>query len=227
MKSNLLHICFVLDESGSMYNSVNDVIGGFQRLIDEQKGEKNGECIISLYRFSGIVKKDYIGKSRNFIYWLAYIVLLNYSPGGCTAMNDGIGTAIDEIGKWLSDMDESERPSKNMIVIMTDGQENASKEYDFDVVKEKIKHQEEKYSWTFVYMGTNLQDLKDANRLGIKMRSVSGSRNITANYSHIDTYAKALRSSTNTASVAAADAFLTRQLCEDTTRYQVENNITL
>lgn len=221
MKSNLLHICFVLDESGSMYNSVNDVIGGFQRLIDEQKGEKNGECIISLYRFSGIVKKDYIGKPVN------EVPRLTYSPGGCTAMNDGIGTAIDEIGKWLSDMDESERPSKNMIVIMTDGQENASKEYDFDVVKEKIKHQEEKYSWTFVYMGTNLQDLKDANRLGIKMRSVSGSRNITANYSHIDTYAKALRKSTNTASVAAADAFLARQLCEDTTRYQVENNITL
>ena len=221
MKSNLLHICFVLDESGSMYNSVDDVIGGFQKLIDEQKGEKNGECIISLYRFSGTVKKDYIGKPVN------EVPKLYYSPGGCTAMNDGVGTAIDEIGKWLSDMNESERPSKNIIVIMTDGQENASKEYNFDTVKAKIKHQEEKYSWTFVYMGTNLQDLKDANRLGIKMRSVSGSRNIAANYSHIDTYAKALRSSTNAASVAAADALLTRQLCEDTTRYQVENNITL
>ena len=221
MKSNLLHICFVLDESGSMYNSVDDVIGGFQKLIDEQKGEKNGECIISLYRFSSTVKKDYIGKPVN------EVPKLYYSPGGCTAMNDGVGTAIDEIGKWLSDMNESERPSKNMIVIMTDGQENASKEYNFDTVKAKIKHQEEKYSWTFVYMGTNLQDLKDANRLGIKMRSVSGSRNIAANYSHIDTYAKALRSSTNAASVAAADALLTRQLYEDTTRYQVENNITL
>ena len=221
MKSNLLHICFVLDESGSMYNSVDDVIGGFQKLIDEQKGEKKGECIISLYRFSGTVKKDYIGKPVN------EVPKLYYSPGGCTAMNDGVGTAIDEIGKWLSDMNESERPSKNIIVIMTDGQENASKEYNFDTVKAKIKHQEEKYSWTFVYMGTNLQDLKDANRLGIKMRSVSGSRNIAANYSHIDTYAKALRSSTNAASVAAADALLTRQLCEDTTRYQVENNITL
>ena len=221
MKSNLLHICFVLDESGSMYNSIDDVIEGFQKLIDEQRKEKNGECIISLYTFSNTVKKDYIGKPVD------EVPRLTYSPWGCTAMNDGVGTAIDEIGKWLSDMDESERPSKNMIVIMTDGQENASKEYNFDTVKAKIKHQEEKYSWTFVYMGTNLQDLKDANRLGIKMRSVSDSRNIAANYSHIDTYAKALRSSTNAASVAAADALLTRQLCEDTTRYQVENNITL
>lgn len=221
MKSNLLHICFVLDESGSMYDSVDDVIGGFQKLIDEQKEEKNGECIISLYRFSDTVKKDYIGKPVD------EVSKLIYSPSGCTAMNDGVGTAIDEIGKWLSDMNESERPSKNMIVIMTDGQENASKEYNFDTVKAKIKHQEEKYSWTFVYMGTNLQDLEDANRLGIKMRSVSDSENIVANYSYIDTYAKALRSSTNAASAAAADALLTKQLCEDTTRYQVENNITL
>lgn len=216
MKSNLLHICFVLDESGSMYNSIDDVIEGFQKLIDEQRKEKNGECIISLYRFSNTVKKDYIGKPVD------EVPRLTYSPWGCTAMNDGVGTAIDEIGKWLSDMDESERPSKNMIVIMTDGQENASKKYDFDVVKKKIKHQEEKYSWTFVYMGTNLQDLRDANRLGIKMRSVSDSRNITANYSYIDTYATALRNG-NT----AADALLARQLREDTTRYQVENNITL
>ena len=219
MKSNLLHICFVLDESGSMYNSIDDVIEGFQKLIDEQKKEKNGECIISLYRFSNTVKKDYIGKPVD------EVPRLTYSPWGCTAMNDGVGTAIDEIGKWLSDMDESDRPSKNMIVIMTDGKENASKEYD--VVKKKIKHQEEKYSWTFVYMGTNLQGLKDANRLGIKMRSVSGSRNITANYSHIDTYAKTLRNGITAASIAVADAFLARQLCEDTTRYQVENNITL
>lgn len=216
MKSNLLHICFVLDESGSMYNSIDDVIEGFQKLIDEQRKEKNGECIISLYRFSNTVNEDYIGKPVD------EVPRLTYSPWGCTAMNDGVGTAIDEIGKWLSDMDESERPSKNMIVIMTDGQENASKKYDFDVVKKKIKHQEEKYSWTFVYMGTNLQDLRDANRLGIKMRSVSDSRNITANYSYIDTYATALRNGTT-----AADALLARQLREDTIRYQVENNITL
>ena len=221
MKSNLLHICFVLDESGSMYNSVDDVTEGFQKLIDEQRKEKNGECIISLYRFSDTVKKDYIGKPVD------EVPRLTYSPWGCTAMNDGVGTAIDEIGKWLSDMDESERPSKNMIVIMTDGQENASKEYNFDTVKAKIKHQEEKYSWTFVYMGTNLQDLRDANRLGIKMRSVSDSRNITANYSYIDTYTKTLRNDSTAASVAVADALLARQLREDTTRYQVKNNITL
>lgn len=221
MKSNLLHICFVLDESGSMYNSANDVIGGFQKLVEEQKAEKDGECIISLYRFSNKVTNDYIGKPVN------EISNLEYSPGGCTAMNDGVGTAIDEIGKWLSDMDEAERPSKNIIVIMTDGQENCSREYTFDSVKYKIQHQEEKYNWTFIYMGTNLLDLKDANRLGIKMRSVSGSDNIASNYSHIDNYAKALRRSIDTTAMATADAFLSAKLSEDTTKYQKERNITL
>ena len=221
MKSNLLHICFVLDESGSMYNSANDVVGGFQKLVEEQKTEKDGECIISLYRFSSKVTNDYIGKPVN------EISNLEYSPGGCTAMNDGVGTAIDEIGKWLSDMDEAERPSKNIIVIMTDGQENCSREYTFDSVKYKIQHQEEKYNWTFIYMGTNLLDLKDANRLGIKMRSVSGSDNIASNYSHIDNYAKALRRSIDTTAMATADAFLSAKLSEDTTKYQKERNITL
>ena len=221
MKNNLLHICFVLDESGSMYNSANDVVGGFQKLVEEQKTEKDGECIISLYRFSNKVTNDYIGKPVN------EISNLEYSPGGCTAMNDGVGTAIDEIGKWLSDMDEAERPSKNIIVIMTDGQENCSREYTFDSVKYKIQHQEEKYNWTFIYMGTNLLDLKDANRLGIKMRSVSGSDNIASNYSHIDNYAKALRRSIDTTAMATADAFLSAKLSEDTTKYQKERNITL
>lgn len=221
MKNNLLHICFVLDESGSMYNSANDVVGGFQKLVEEQKTEKDGECIISLYRFSNKVTNDYIGKPVN------EISNLEYSPGGCTAMNDGVGTAIDEIGKWLSDMDEAERPSKNIIVIMTDGQENCSREYTFDSVKYKIQHQEEKYNWTFIYMGTNLLDLKDANRLGIKMRSVSGSDNIAPNYSHIDNYAKALRRSIDTTAMATADAFLSAKLSEDTTKYQKERNITL
>ena len=221
MKNNLLHICFVLDESGSMYNSANDVVGGFQKLVEEQKAEKDGECIISLYRFSNKVTNDYIGKPVN------EISNLEYSPGGCTAMNDGVGTAIDKIGKWLSDMDEAERPSKNIIVIMTDGQENCSREYTFDSVKHKIQHQEEKYNWTFIYMGTNLLDLKDANRLGIKMRSVSGSDNIASNYSHIDNYAKALRRSIDTIAMATADAFLSAKLSEDTTKYQKERNITL
>nr|DAT77586.1 MAG TPA: von Willebrand factor type A domain protein [Caudoviricetes sp.] len=219
MKSNLLHICFVLDESGSMYGSVNDVIGGFQKLIDEQKQIKDGECIVSVYRFADTVKSDFIGKP------VEEVQPLEYNPGGCTAMNDGIGTAIDEIGLWLSDMDESERPSKNLIVIMTDGCENASKEYSFQDVKDRIKHQEEKYNWSFVYMGTDLTSLDDANALGIRMSSVSSRDNVVNNYGHINSYAACYRVAKNDLEIQAAQTSLALSLSEDTAEYSVANGI--
>lgn len=221
MKSNLLHICFVLDESGSMYRSVEDIIGGFKNLIDEQKKVTDGECVVSVYRFSDKVVKDYIGKSVHDVPELVY------SPGGCTAMNDGIGTAIDEIGVWLNDMDESQRPSKNLIVIMTDGAENASKEYSFERVKEMIKHQEEKYSWSFVYMGTNLSSLDDAKDLGISMRSVSSRSNVSNNYKHIDNYSKSYRCAKNSMESNRASVVLSSALALDTSIYTSETGIPL
>lgn len=221
MKSNLLHICFVLDESGSMYGSISDVVGGFQKLIDEQKQIKDGECIVSVYRFADRVKSDFIGKS------VEEVQPLEYNPGGCTAMNDGIGTAIDEIGLWLSDMDESERPSKNLIVIMTDGEENASKEYTFKDVKDRIQHQEEKYNWSFVYMGTDLTSLSDADALGIHLSSVSSKDNIVKNYENINSYASCYRVAKSDLDIVAAQNSLAFALDEDTAKYSSENGIKL
>lgn len=219
MKSNLLHICFVLDESGSMYGSISDVTGGFQKLIDEQKNIEDGECIVSVYRFADTVKSDFIGKP------VQEVTPIEYNPGGCTAMNDGIGTAIDEIGLWLSDMDESERPSKNLIVIMTDGCENASREYSFQDVRDRIKHQEEKYSWSFVYMGTDLTSLDDANALGIQMSSVSSRDNVMGNYEHINSYATCYRVARNSEDITAAADSLKLAMLEDTAEYTAANGI--
>lgn len=217
MKSNLLHICFVLDESGSMYSSVNDVIGGFQKLIDEQKQIKDGECIVSVYRFANEVKSDFIGKP------VAEVKPLEYNPTGCTAMNDGIGTAIDEIGLWLSDMDESERPSKNLIVIMTDGEENASKEYTLKDVKDRIQHQEEKYNWSFVYMGSDVRSLDDAKALGIRISSLSSKAKVQDNYLHISNYATNYRVlSSDHKELMALDA-LSEALHKDTVEYSASN----
>ena len=59
MKDNLIHVCFVVDESGSMYGSISDVIGGFERKIKEQSENKDGECIVSLFTFNDKVKELY------------------------------------------------------------------------------------------------------------------------------------------------------------------------
>lgn len=216
MKDNFIHVAFIIDESGSMYSSTNDVVGGFNQMIEEQKKENDGQCSISLFTFNNRVKEVYLGKDVNDINGI------NYSPNGCTAMNDGIGSAIDKIGQWLNNMDDAERPSKNIIVIMTDGEENASQEYSLEKVKEMIKHQENKYNWTFIYMGTDLTNLKDANSLGIKLRSVSSRKEFSTNYTIVNSALSSLRKNDKDALLYCENA-----LKERTMKYETEKNIKL
>jgi hypothetical protein len=241
-KEGLIHVCFILDESGSMYGSENDVVGGFNKTINEQKAIEEGECLVSYFKFSDNVKEMFVGRKLDDVkpmtvgqgFWqknwsnniglsnsatvnLALDTTLNtivdnlvnsnlvtgdddtfvYSPNGCTAMNDGIGTAIDRIGKWLADMPEEERPSKNLIVIMTDGEENSSREYTLSRVKEMIQHQTEKYNWTFVYMGMDITSAKCADNLGINNRSFSSKSSVDTykNYDNISSAVKSYRMS--------------------------------
>lgn len=213
MKDGLVHLCFVIDESGSMYNSVNDVIGGFKELIEKQKADTEGQCIVSIYRFSGNVNNDYIGRDVH------EIQELDYHPMGSTALFDAIGTAIDEIGIWLRDMKEEDRPSKNIIVIMTDGEENSSFRYTTSQVKEMIEHQTNKYAWDFIYLGTELSDFDDAESLGIQTRSLSGRENVYRNYNHISSYVTSLKCSNSALDREIAYGYLTDKLEADTSAY--------
>lgn len=218
MKEGLIHLCFVIDESGSMYGSVNDVLGGFKQLIEDQKKDEQGECIVSLYKFNGIVHNQFIGRDLN------EVEELEYRPNGSTALFDAVGSAIDEIGAWLRRMPENERPSKNMIVIMTDGEENSSSRYSTEKVKSMIKHQEEKYDWTFVYMGTELDNFKDADNLGIKLRSVSSRDRFGEGYNRISAYASSYKCASSEKTRGVALATLDSALNEATNEYLNQNN---
>ena len=187
MKKGLVHVIFVVDESGSMYGSVADVIGGYKKTIEEQKAVKDGECIVSMYKFSSTVEEVYLGKK------VEDVGDLDYSPGGMTKLYDGIGTAVDNVGKWLNKMDEDEKPSKNLVVIITDGEENYSTEYSLDKIREMIKHQEDKYDWSFVYLGNDLSDAKDANNLGLKYKGFTTKKKFYNNYDWISTGATLYR----------------------------------
>lgn len=205
MKDKLVHVCFVIDSSGSMSGSEKDVIGGFNKTIAEQKAVKDGDCIVSLYEFDSRVKKVYLGKN------LDEVGDFNYKVGGMTRLYDGIGTAVDEVGKWLSDMDESERPSKNIVVIITDGGENSSTEYRLKDIREKIKEQTEKYSWDFVYLGNDLSDAKDANDIGIKYKGFTTKKKFYNNYDVISTGLTAYRCA---ASISEASLALDKSITE-------------
>ena len=127
-----------------------------------------------------------------------------------TAMNDGIGTAIDRIGEWLCNMPESERPEQNLIVIMTDGEENSSRKYTLSKVKEMIQHQTDVYSWKFMYIGTDITTTKDADSLGIRTMSFSNRDNYYKNYDAINASVSCYRScqGTSASKLATMDSCL-------------------
>ena len=187
MKENSIHVVFVVDESGSMTPSQSDVIGGFKSVVDEQRknvADTNGTCLVSYYKFATNVQEVFKGKNIDEV---DYLTEENYRPGGLTAMNDGIGIAIDNIGKWLDAMSEDEKPEKNLVVIITDGEENNSKEYTTQQVRDMIKHQEEKYSWSFIYLGTDITTTKYADSLGVHTRGFASRSSMGDTYAYVNT----------------------------------------
>jgi uncharacterized protein YegL len=224
MKKNYIHVCFVIDKSGSMSGSEKDVIGGFKTVIDEQKANTNGTCSVSYYKFDDNVEKMFIGKDINEV---EYLTDKDYKPGGCTALFDGVGTAIDEIGAWLDSMKEEDKPEKNIIVIMTDGGENSSKEYNSTKVKEMIKHQEDKYNWTFIYMGSDLKDAADANTLGVKTRLFAKKCDYASNYTAINSILSTYRNFEGSAAEKNLAAMTTATtICEAATaKYAADNGL--
>ena len=190
MKENFIHVCFVIDESGSMRSSQKSVIDGFKEVIEEQKKTDKGSCSVSVFKFASNVSEVFHGKDIKDVELLTEET---YQPDGMTAMNDGIGYAIDTIGKWLDGMPEDEKPEKNLFVVMTDGMENNSKDYTLDKVKAMIKHQEEKYNWSFMYIGTDITDASAANSLGFTHQAFSAREDSMLNYMQVNAVTCAFR----------------------------------
>jgi uncharacterized protein YegL len=170
---------------------------------------------VSLYTFNSEIKEHYVGKDIN------EIPEFKYSCDGMTRMNDGIGTAIDNVGKWLSEKDQKneEMPGKTLVVVMTDGMENSSKEYTLKQVQDKIKEQTDKYSWEFIYMGTDITTSKAADTLGFKFKTYGSRSKFANNYNIVDSAVKCYRSMASTgASLADTTLAFCSTLSEEATK---------
>lgn len=168
-KKGLTEIVFILDKSGSMWSIKDDAIGGFNSFVEEQQ-KLEREAKMTLVLFSS----DYYDKPSHQIVYegknIHEVEFLNdttYKPKGGTALLDAIGNMIDSIGDRLSSTHEDEKPENVIFSILTDGQENASKEFTRDAVFKKISHQSEKYNWQFIYLGANQDSIGEASSLGI------------------------------------------------------------
>jgi len=147
--TNLTEIVAIIDRSGSMALLKVETIGGFNSFIEEQK-KTPGKAVLTLVQFDDRYQIDYDGVDLNDVKPLNEAT---YVPRGMTALRDAIGTAVNTIGKRLAGTEESKRPSKIIVLVITDGHENSSREFTNAQIKEMIEHQTNKYNWSFVFLG--------------------------------------------------------------------------
>jgi hypothetical protein len=164
MNINLTEIVFLLDRSGSMRGLEEDTIGGFNSFVERQRSLK-GQTIITTVLFDDQYEILWNGIDAREV----KLTNKEYYVRGCTALLDAVGRTILDVGYRLSMTKESRRPGKVIFVITTDGMENASREFTYEKVKELIKHQQEKYSWEFIFLGANIDAPIEAANIGISM----------------------------------------------------------
>ena len=163
MRDDLTQIVCILDRSGSMGGLERDTIGGFNAFIAEQK-KVAGEGKVTVVLFDDKYDLLWEGKALKD---LPVMTAEHYHVRGSTALLDAIGKSIVTVGADLDKMTDSEKPGRVIFMIITDGQENCSKEYRQEKVKEMIEHQQNKYSWQFIFLSADLSSADLARSVGI------------------------------------------------------------
>lgn len=161
MDNNATDITVLMDRSGSMHSIASDMRGGFDKFIEEQQ-EEPGKAHVTFCQFD--TRYDVVYK-RKPIKKVPRCVL---EPRGATALLDAIGRTIHDTGKRLKKMAKVKRPGKVVFIIITDGLENASREYTRRQINDMITHQEDEYNWKFIFLGANQDAIAEGRTYGMK-----------------------------------------------------------
>lgn len=183
MKNKLVELVFILDRSGSMEGLEKETIGGYNSMIEKQKKEE-GEALVTTVLFDHHYERV---TYRTPLCEVKPLTDKEYFPRGMTALYDAIGQTIERIVFEHKHVDDSERPSKTIFVITTDGLENASQKFNRSMIKEMITYEEKEYDWEFMFLGANFDVFSVTDQLGIRrQRAVRYSRShagVDLNYS--------------------------------------------
>jgi uncharacterized protein YegL len=186
-----VEIVCVLDRSGSMDSIIDDSIGGFNVFLSEQQALP-GDAKLTLILFDDQYEVVY---DRINLQDVSKITSETYTPRGTTALHDALGKSINSLGESLSNQNKS--PEKVIFVILTDGGENASKEFTKEQINKMIKHQQEKYSWEFIFLAANQDAFSVGDGLGISAQNIANfsasSLGTQAAYSGMSTRTSAYR----------------------------------
>ena len=203
-----MNVVFILDKSGSMESVKEATISGFNEYVTGLENDKTVTYKMSLTLFNHQVEKKYSGIALSEVEELSDE---NYKPTGGTAMYDAIHSTLVESEK---DLDPEE---KVLCVIMTDGEENASREVNQEEVGKRIK-QLEKKNWSFVFLGANQDAWIAGQKFGFSQANVA-----TYNASTRGTKTAFHTVLSNTRAYAASDATTNSSFFSSSDKSNIEN----
>ncbi len=160
MDKNKTEVILVVDRSGSMHWIARGMEGAIDTFIAEQR-KVEGECLVTLAQFDDEYQIIYSARD------VRRTPPARIEARGSTALLDAIGRTISEVGVRLAATDESQRPGRVIVVVVTDGYENASREYNGERIKDMISHQTAKYNWDFIFLGATQAAVTAAVHIGI------------------------------------------------------------
>ncbi len=170
MDQSLMELVFILDRSGSMSGKESDTIGGFNSLIEKQKGEE-GDALVTVVLFDDQYEILY---DRMSLKTIPKMTTKEYYVRGSTALLDAVGKTINNTKAIQDGTEEAARPGKTLFVIITDGLENASREYRADVVKNLVETRKKDDDWEFLFIGANIDSVAEASKIGIDANRAAG-----------------------------------------------------
>lgn len=189
MRNDYTHLSVILDRTGSMESIRDDVIGGFNAFLNEQKAAP-GFATMTLVQFDSQdpyeVLQDFARVAN-----VPELERTTFVPRASTPLLDAIGRGINDLEQKLAQMPEAVRPSRVVMVIITDGQENASHEFRRAQIGEMIAEKQAKQDWQFVFLSADLAAINDALAVGVRLAAAmafdkdsEGTRSAWSSISH-------------------------------------------
>lgn len=186
-------LVFILDRSGSMSGLESDTIGGFNSMLEKQKQE-SGEAFVTTVLFDNQYE---VLHNRVALGEVKPITDKEYFVRGSTALLDAIGKTISNVKNKQAKLEKA-KSDKVLFVIITDGQENSSQEFNLTKVKNLITEQKEKSDWEFLFLGANIDAISTAESFGIDrakaVEYLSDSQGTQKNYKVLNKAVKEVRS---------------------------------
>jgi uncharacterized protein YegL len=158
----IVHVGLLIDETGSMTGTEAAVVGGINEFIESLRADKSDAKVLTTLTMFDLHANDPVTRVKFKAIPLDEVTLLghgDYLPRGATPLNDAVVKTIRSMSRAVK------KGHRAMLVILTDGLENASETSSRDV--RKLIHRKEKAGWEFIYLGANQDTWAESEKIGL------------------------------------------------------------